>query len=115
MKSDLRLKESQKFLAHLGVQLENIISIGKILDIDDGAIYLKLDEIYSELDSCLKKILSIEEIVCTAYEGGHHDHDSSSVLARALAKKFNSKLLEFYLYNGHGTQNKFYKVFFRLI
>lgn len=109
-KSELRLKESKKFLKHLGVNPEDIISTGDELQILDGNIHLGIHKIYQQLNSFLSTFSNIQEIVCTAYEGGHHDHDMASVLARTLAINHQTKVLEFYLYNGHGTKGKFYKV-----
>lgn len=110
MNSSLRLRESVKFLGYLGVSKDHIFSIGEKLGTEDGSVYLHLEIIFQELCNYLKSIDPIDEFVCTAYEGGHQDHDAASILTRTLAKKFNSKILEFYLYNGYGTKGKFYRV-----
>ena len=110
MKSEQRLKESQKYLTRLGVYKENIITIGEILDVEDGFIHLKIESIYTILVSYLEKYSNIDEIVSTAYEGGHNDHDMASLIARCLAQKFKIKFMEFYLYNGNSTRGKFYQV-----
>ncbi len=110
MESDLRMKESVKFLTRLGVKGESIISIGKKLKVPDGSIHLFMDEIYSTIMATANSEKKLEEIVCTAFEGGHNDHDSASLIARNIAGKFNATVFEFYLYNGHGTRGKFYKV-----
>lgn len=110
MKSELRLQESRKLLMRLGVKYEDIISIGDKLNVADGSVHLFLDKIYIEIENTLNATTSVNEIICTAYEGGHNDHDIAAILARALAKKHNATVLEFYLYNGDGTRGKFYKV-----
>lgn len=110
MKSELRMKESQIFLTALGVKNEDIISIGKKFDVKDGVVHLSLENIYNDLYTTLSNLENVDEIVCTAYEGGHNDHDVAAILSRALAKKINVKVLEFYLYNGYGTFGKIYKV-----
>ena len=112
MKSERRLNESRKFLGRLGIDQKNIISIGEKLDTQDGFIHLKLEEIYLELNSQLSNRGSIDEIVSTAYEGGHNDHDVASTITRVLALDFKAKMFEFYLYNGIGKKGKFYNVAF---
>jgi hypothetical protein len=110
MKSELRLKESRKFLNYLGVPQDHIISLGEKLNIPDGSVHLYFDLIYREIKALLTEGITINEIVCTAFEGGHHDHDTSSVIARRLASDYHCQVLEFYLYNGYGTKKKYYKV-----
>ncbi len=112
MKDERRLNESITFLTGLGVKQENIISLGKKLNIHDGSVYLHLSPLFNEFCHQLKQLGTINEIICPAYEGGHHDHDATSVLARRLAKEFSSQVVEFYLYNGYGTSGKFYNVAF---
>jgi hypothetical protein len=110
MKSSLRLQESIKFLTSLGVTKQNIYSLGELLNIQDGSVHLSLATLFQELISQLKQFGPIIEFVCTSFEGGHHDHDATSILTRVLAKKLNSKVSEFSLYNGYGTRGKFYNV-----
>jgi hypothetical protein len=110
MTSELRFKESQKFLSKMGVDKNDIISIGREFQIQDSLIHENLVVIYKKILSSLTTLSPIDDIICPAYEGGHQDHDSASILSRKLARVFKSKVIEFYLYNGYGTFGRFYKV-----
>ena len=112
MKSHERIKESKNFLHTLGVKSSDIESVGDKLNIFDGTIHLHLDKLFQELFSKLNEQQQISEFVCTAYEGGHQDHDAASLLTRSLALKFQSRVLEYYLYNGSGKRGKLYNVAF---
>ena len=110
MSSNSRYLESLSLLKTMGISEENIFLIGENYNAHDGKLLKYLPEFYREL--CLKFIEDKNniEIVCPAYEGGHQDHDAISLLARAMAYKWNVKILEFFLYHGYGTRGKLYFV-----
>lgn len=113
LSSPIRSSESLIFLKRLGISSDNIIFVGNNLQARDGQIHTVLSEIYSIMKTCFQQNY-IQEIVCPAYEGGHQDHDSAAVIARALGNYFQIKITEFYLYNGMKTKGKFYRVAFPL-
>jgi hypothetical protein len=54
----------------------------------------------------------LKNIYVTAYEGGHHDHDATYVLATAIASKCSKsvKIIEFFLYNAINAHSPFFRV-----
>lgn len=110
MSSDTRAKESLNFLTGLGIPEKNIILLGNKFHAQDGSLLNYLSKYYEELSLMFNQQIGQLEIVCPAYEGGHQDHDAISLLARALAKKWNAPLVEFFLYHGYGTFGKLYYV-----
>jgi hypothetical protein len=108
MNSKKRLPESIYFLKRIIGINETDISVLKLnWPLLDSEIYKYIKEIYEELCVNFK---DIDEIITTAYEGGHQDHDAASVVGRALANKLGISLSEFFLYNGHRTFRKLYRV-----
>jgi hypothetical protein len=110
MSSTLRSLESLKLLSSLGVSRDNVILLGEKLNVPDGSLLNFLPNFYQELLKFFETKNNDIEIICPAYEGGHHDHDAISLLGRALANKWNCMLLEFFLYHGYGTRGKIYFV-----
>ena len=103
-----RSQESLFFLKKIiGINEVSVSTLRLSSTILDGEIYKYIKEIYQALFDNYK---DINEIVTTAYEGGHQDHDTASIVGRALANDFGISLSEFFLYNGHKTLGKFYKV-----
>lgn len=114
MSSSLRLAESVRFLKSLGVKEENIIFLGENLQAPDGDLLRFLPKFHAQVTNIFGHEKDHIEIVCPAYEGGHHDHDTISLLARVLAYEWGGTIQEFFLYHGHGTIGKIYRVSSRL-
>ena len=116
MHSDARLLESLDFLGRMGVRSEQVLPLGRRFGSKDHHLVDDLPRFYSSLEEHLAKreteagIKFDYEFVCTAYEGGPQDHDANSLLARALAQKFDGQVIEYFTYNGYGTKGKIYKV-----
>jgi hypothetical protein len=110
MNSKKRHEESKKFLNFIGVANKNILVLDKKLHITDGKMHLDIFKIYNEVNSVVKTLGRVDEIICTAYEGGHNDHDVTSLISRKIAEKCNCRLFEFFLYNGEKTRGKNYNV-----
>ena len=110
MSSPLRSNESIKFLGKLGVAKESIILLGEKFQVPDGSLLNFLPQFYTELLSQVGGEEKMVEIICPAFEGGHHDHDAISLLGRALANSWSCEILEFFLYHGYGTKGKIYRV-----
>ncbi|MBC7458139.1 MAG: hypothetical protein H7235_07665, partial [Bdellovibrionaceae bacterium] len=104
MSSPLRAKESLRFLQKLGIATEKVLLMGDKFAANDGQLLNYFNEFYSAMISLTQIHNDDIEIVCPAFEGGHHDHDAISILGRALAKSWQCNLFEFYLYHGYGTQ-----------
>lgn len=113
----LREQESIRFLLRLGAKQSDIHFIGKDLSIPDGELSTFLEDAYREIESRIRPWLvesDLVRIVSPAWEGGHHDHDSSYVLALRLSKKFKVNFFQFSLYNQFKRQPPFFRTNFPL-
>ncbi|HEY8270711.1 MAG TPA: PIG-L family deacetylase, partial [Pseudobdellovibrionaceae bacterium] len=89
-----RQSESKEFLSLLGVKEKNILFLGQTHSILDGTVVDHLSLLKTKLSILIQKHIDSTnatsiEIICPAFEGGHHDHDAAFILSRALAKQFN--------------------------
>jgi hypothetical protein len=110
---ETRKQEALSALSKIGVSKSDVIFLGHSLDVNDGEVYLRLDLIFKNiLDQCDLPISDVRSIYVTAYEGGHHDHDATYLLASALASKCskNVKIIEFFLYNSIRVHSPFFRV-----
>jgi LmbE family N-acetylglucosaminyl deacetylase len=107
----IRINETINTLAKFNIPKENIITTGLDLDIFVNCIHENLETSYKHIIDILKDE-KIEQIISLAWEGGQHDHDSTHLLAAALAKKFNvtSNFYEFCIYNGYNLRGHFFNV-----
>jgi LmbE family N-acetylglucosaminyl deacetylase len=65
----------------------------------DGRVYAAIDAAYAAVRAAAPK--QIEKIVCTAWEGGHMDHDICALIAATLAAEHGHPPIEtISLYNG---------------
>ena len=105
--------ESINVLTRLGVKKNNIIFLGRNLDIICNELYLNLNRVYKELSKRLKKIGSIEKIINHSWEGGHEDHDACNLIGRKISSKFDilENSFEFYLYNSFKVRLIYFRVF----
>jgi hypothetical protein len=108
--SIIRAEESRKFLVRLGVDQRNIVILGASYGCEDNFVIKSIASVFNKIKEELRNVTSEYEFVCTAYEGGHQDHDANSLLARALAKTFNGSIVEYFLYHGYKTQGRLYHV-----
>ncbi|MCB1144245.1 MAG: PIG-L family deacetylase, partial [Leptospiraceae bacterium] len=105
-----RNQESISVLKDLGIPDEQILFLNHSNPIHDTELIKNLDLSYkSILESIGDK--KIKEIYCTAYEGGHPDHDATFLLALVLAKKYSiEKINQFFTYNSKGLGFVFFRV-----
>ena len=96
----LRRKECQRALAHVGVADFEFISD------DPGCAELFVDQcLFKALPQAAEQIsqrierLQPEAIFTLAYEGGHPDHDSCSLLASVLGREYDIPVWEAPLYH----------------
>lgn len=111
-KFSTRDKESLAVLKNIGVKKKNIFFLGKQLDIKCNTLFLKMNKAYNKLKNLMKD-KKPNEIVATAWEGGHEDHDACNLIARKIAIKFNiiDNCKEFSLYNAYNNNLIYFKVF----
>lgn len=99
--SHVRDAESRRVLARLGVDLANVHFIGSEHHIPDGALVAHLDQALALLESRITD--DVDEVWCLSWEGGHHDHDASHLVAVAFAQKrgLADRVFELPLYQGY--------------
>lgn len=106
-----RQQESKKFLIYMKVfKKSNVLYLGEQLSIIDGEVHLHLEALHHKLFSFIKSNGAVKEVVTTAYEGGHQDHDAAAIIGKTLAFKLSLEMSEFFLYNGYKTKGKSYRV-----
>ncbi|MGN6182224.1 MAG: PIG-L deacetylase family protein [Thermoanaerobaculia bacterium] len=99
-RSAVRDEESRRVLSALGVDLSHVHFLGSQHRIPDGRLVEHLDRALHLLDECISG--SVDEVWCLSWEGGHHDHDASHLVALAFAKKRGiANVFEVPLYQGY--------------
>jgi LmbE family N-acetylglucosaminyl deacetylase len=96
-----RHAESQRFLSWLAVDPARAIHIGQQSGAVDGGLHKALPSAYAALEAALMGV-SVERIICPAWEGGHMDHDMCALLAHQLSAARGVPVEMISLYNGKG-------------
>lgn len=93
--------ESLRALTELGVDAAHIAFIGSDLPIADGTLIDHLTIALQELERRMRDV-PLAGVYCLAWEGGHHDHDASHLVAVALAARRGllDRCIELPLYRG---------------
>jgi hypothetical protein len=110
---ETRAKETVNVLSKYYIQKESIIFLGHSLDIEDAEVVHKYDDIYAFLKIYIANNLSdIGQVITTAWEGGHHDHDALNYIIKRIGKKLNiaHKIFEFHLYNSANSIHPLFRV-----
>jgi N-acetylglucosamine malate deacetylase 1 len=98
-----RHAETRNLLAHLGVDPAKAVHVGRGARVMDGSVYRGLEVAYSALRAAVEAIGPIERFTCTAWEGGHMDHDMCAMMTTLLAKaRGGVPIDQISLYNGKG-------------
>lgn len=98
--SAVRDEESRVVLQRLGVSAARVHFLGSEHGVPDGKLVEHLDRALALLDAAL--VEPVDEVVCLAWEGGHHDHDASHLVAVAFARRRRiARCIELPLYHGH--------------
>jgi LmbE family N-acetylglucosaminyl deacetylase len=110
--TQIRNEESRVALQQLSVGKEHIFFLGSEFNIPDGRLVNKLEKCFATLINAVEGE-SYDEIYAPAWEGGHQDHDASFLIGLALAQRLGieANFWQFYLYNGHNTRGRFFRVF----
>jgi LmbE family N-acetylglucosaminyl deacetylase len=96
----VRDEESRVVLQRLGVSASRVHFIGSRHRVPDGKLVEHLERALSLLDLAITE--TVDEVVCLAWEGGHHDHDASHLVAVAFARHRRiARCVELPLYHGH--------------
>jgi N-acetylglucosamine malate deacetylase 1 len=109
VKSSVRDEESRRVFADLGVDLACVHFLGSTHQIPDGALVEHLDRALSLLEQCV--IADVDEVWCLSWEGGHHDHDASHLVALAFAQRRGllDRVFELPLYQGYKLRGPFFQ------
>lgn len=93
--------ESRVVLARLGVETARVHFLGSEHALPDGALVQHLDRALALLDERIAE--PVHEMTCLAWEGGHHDHDASHLVAVAFAMRRGivERTMELPLYQGY--------------
>jgi hypothetical protein len=82
--------------------------LGSLLQIEDLKLHTSLDEVFNLLMKTIDSNCDI--VIAPHYEGGHIDHDSSSILALKLSGELNATLHTFNLYSGRKLSRSLFRV-----
>jgi LmbE family N-acetylglucosaminyl deacetylase len=125
---EIRDDEARAALSCIGVELARVHFFG----FPDGSLVDHLDEAFEMIErlwdgrwqmadggsalrhppSAIRHPSSIVDAVyCLAWEGGHHDHDASHLIAVALATRRNLPCIELPIYHGHRTPGAVFRSF----
>lgn len=83
---DIRVRETQRMLAGLGIDPAAAIFLGRDKGLRDGALHSQIDEAWAGVSSWIDHLGPIGTIYTHAWEGGHSDHDVCHALSVALAR-----------------------------
>jgi LmbE family N-acetylglucosaminyl deacetylase len=101
MNPAVRDEESRQALACIGVDLSRVQFIG----FPDGSL---IDHLDGALEA-VERVKDVHTVYCLAWEGGHHDHDASHLVAVAFAMRRGAECFEMPLYHGRGTPGPFFR------
>ena len=110
-KSVTRIEEARSSWNHIDRNAE-LIFFGTYNSLRDGLLesQIKYSHLRNLISICEDR--KIEEIVTLQFEGGHHDHDITSLIAEELSKRLNLSLIAFPGYRTLHQKFPFYVVMF---
>jgi LmbE family N-acetylglucosaminyl deacetylase len=103
----VRENESKKAISKI-LPCAEVHFLGRKFDTKDQELHAKLSDLFDYLHSELNG--QCDNLISPHFEGGHIDHDSSSILASELARALNCKLQTFHLYSARGHSGHFFRV-----
>ncbi|HET8796063.1 MAG TPA: PIG-L family deacetylase [Thermoanaerobaculia bacterium] len=105
----VRDEESRRALARVGVDRARVHFLGSEHRIPDGALVEHLDRALALLEERVTE--PVDEVWCLSWEGGHHDHDASHLVALLFAKRRGllDRVYEVPLYQGYRLRGPFFQ------
>jgi LmbE family N-acetylglucosaminyl deacetylase len=79
-----RHAETRALLAWMGLDPTSAVHVGANSGVADGGVHRALPTASAALESALQGV-TVDRIVCPAWEGGHMDHDMCCLLASRIA------------------------------
>jgi LmbE family N-acetylglucosaminyl deacetylase len=104
---NVRENESKHAIAKILPSAE-VHFLGRKFDIKDQGLHSKILDLFDFLHSELNG--KCENLISPHFEGGHIDHDSSSILATELARALKCKLHTFHLYSARAHSGNLFRV-----
>lgn len=90
VRPDVRVEETRKMLAGLGVDPAAAVFLGRDKGLSDGALHARMDEAWGALSEWADRAGTVSAVYTHAWEGGHQDHDVCHALSLALAKRMSA-------------------------
>ena len=87
-----------------------VINFGIYNDVSDGLLFKKFDRTHFNKLSLILKDIKFNQIITTAPESGHQDHDIAFAVSFMLAKKFNVPLCIFPTYSARKPGSRLFYV-----
>lgn len=97
-----RHAETRALLAHLGVDPAKAVHVGAGAGAMDGSVFRSLPSVFAALSTAVSALGPVERFGCTAWEGGHMDHDMCALMTSVLARARGVPVDQMSLYNGKG-------------
>ena len=106
----VRVEESHRVLAALGIHAATTAFLGVALGIPDGRVIEHLPALDAALEPILATLPAQALILCPAWEGGHQDHDAIHLLGRRIARRGGRPTLQYPLYQGERLPGPLFRV-----
>lgn len=106
----VRIAESERVLAGLGIRVDTAAFVGLDLAVPDGRVVEHLAALETALAPRLGDLPVDALLLCPAWEGGHQDHDAVHLLGRRLARGTGRAMLAYPLYQGEGLPGPLFRV-----
>lgn len=106
----VRVEESRRVLAGLGIDAASACFVGVDLSVPDGRVVEHLEALETALLARLAVLPGNALVLCPAWEGGHQDHDAIHLLGRRLARRTGRPALQYPLYQGEGLPGPVFRV-----
>lgn len=108
---EVRDDESRRALECIGADLGRVHFIGSEERIPDGALVDHLGRASRLLEERITD--AVDAIYCLSWEGGHHDHDASHLVAVEFAVRHGlaGSCFEMPLYHGQGMPGSIFRAF----
>jgi LmbE family N-acetylglucosaminyl deacetylase len=107
----VRMEESLRALALLGVPHARVHFLGVERGFPDGALHRHLERAATVLQEWFDALGAIDEVHVPAWEGGHQDHDAVQLIGAVVARRTGvSRIVQFPLYHGAGLPGPLFRV-----
>jgi hypothetical protein len=106
----VRVEESRRVLAKLGIGTASAGFVGMELGVPDGRVVEHLAVLEAALAQRLASLPADALLLCPAWEGGHQDHDAVHLLGRRIARRTGRRVLQYPLYQGERLPGPLFRV-----